>query len=113
MGGRDSIGTALNEGANVFGAPDACAAELDGLGCSPSGDPRVPQGATDRDDAGSAPLRISDKISNAQKSGVREGCSDLVVIAGCKRGCRGGRRWRALGGEFCKYLFGNRSSKNA
>lgn len=50
-GGRNSGRTALNEGPDVFGPPDACFAEFYRLWCLSSGDPGVPQGPTDWNDA--------------------------------------------------------------
>ena len=84
--GRDSSGTVLNEGANVFGAPNACFAEFHWFRCVPAGDPGVPQGSADRDDARRSPLRIGDKISYAQESRIREDRSDLGLVCGRQGG---------------------------
>jgi hypothetical protein len=82
MGGRDSIGTALNESPDVFGAPYACFAEFHWFRRVTTGDPGVPQGPTDWDDARRSTLRIGDKISYAQESRFREDCSGMVFVPG-------------------------------
>ncbi len=82
LDGRDSRGTALNESVDVFDPPNACFAEFHWFRCVPAGDPGVPQGPTDRDDARRSPLRIGNKVSYAQESRFREDRSDLGLVCG-------------------------------
>lgn len=83
LGGRHSSGTAVNESPDVFDAPNACLSKFHWLWRVTSGDPGVPQGPTDWDDARRPTLRIGDQISYAQESRFRKNRSGKGFVCGC------------------------------